>query len=80
MDESTHVFIKFISQGRQCLLLGWIGDGWDCSLAVRQRYCVEIDLVVIESRKELRGEHCMGYVFGEHREYFVSMTQVAKPV
>ncbi|CAE7259751.1 hypothetical protein AK812_SmicGene41268 [Symbiodinium microadriaticum] len=66
MDEAAHVFIKFIGKGRQCLLLGWVGDGWDGCLAVCQRYCVEIDLVVIESGKELRGEHCVGYVFGEH--------------
>ena len=56
MDESAHVFIELISKGRQCLLLGWVGDGWDGSLAVCQRYCVEIDLVVIEAGKELRGE------------------------
>ena len=55
MDESAHVFVEFISKGRQCLLLGWIGDGWDGSLAMCQRYCVEIDLVVIEAGKELRG-------------------------
>ena len=73
MSESAHVFVEFVSERRQCLFFGWVGDGWDCSLAVCQGNCVKIDFVVIESGKELSSEHCLGYVLGEYGKDFMAM-------
>ena len=34
VNETAHIFVEFVSERRQCLFLGWVGDGWDCSLTV----------------------------------------------
>ncbi|OLP86774.1 hypothetical protein AK812_SmicGene32091 [Symbiodinium microadriaticum] len=59
-----------------CLLLSWVGDGWDGALTMCKGDSVEVDFVMIEPGKKLGGKHCLGYVLGKNGEDFVSMAEV----
>ena len=73
MNEAAHIFVEFVCECCQGLLLGWVRNRWDGTLTMCEGNSVEVDFVVVEPGEKLGGKHCLGYVLRKNGECFVSM-------